>query len=943
MSLTPKAFSVSSVSESNFSITAAESKDIQNSNWAPEKVFDGKVGTAYSSKGFVSARNDRGSYLLFKLGEINSVSFLRLRARMNQGRPEGFPRLYRIYLSSTAGASWYSVGDFSAQPDSGGSLDLNFGRNHRVNAVKIEPVVLGQAGKGGFYFQMAEASLGNKTFTVVSTCTGANRSARPFAGGTGTLSDPYILCHIRQIDQIRFYPTSHFKMKSDINARETNPTVVAPPSDVDVSWKDGKGFLPIPSFKGTFDGGGFGIYGLYMDRSDLSHLGLFGSISRGSVRNLKLEESVIRSVPNITGAVRAGTLAGTVDSSEITNIKVRGLLSIHPGQLVTSLEVGGVFGSVRKSSLSEIGSMAQVQSLRSTTPSSALGGLADMAAGGIAGTASQSSISDVDFSGSVSTATYLRSKVTTARTVKVGGITADLNNGAVKNALSSGTLATSLVNDEPADSVFNLSMGGIVASGTIRTLAPKVSYPIDSHLIQNSASTSILTSYISSGTPGGAPIQNIGAIAGNIYAPSDWPKSSIKDSRWSVNASGVSQMCGKAQGISGCDNQMGIFEGESAFYSPFVAPLLSWDFNQIWLSTPKGLPSLRRQKNPATSCEWPRFQRALQPLKTKNEGTCDVTEAAKYGGNCENFHWIGLLGDPTVIKDSDGKFKMWFTSGERTGAGVWRATIAYAESVDGLLWEDPKDAARDALPVLSPGTPGLDEEGVETAFVVKDLRGKYQMFYSGARMATPNTIYTIGRATSLDGKTWEKELSPALGTTLPWEQPFDAGGFQVGGVLEPSAIIDATGYHLWYQGFGKDPQEKPFSYARFGYAHSTNGKDWVKQADPILRGGTGSFDVAGVGHVNVVREKSGKLHMFYVGIDAKSVLRIGHATSRDGINWNRNPNNPIIEGKAGSWDQGFVGGPSAVMDGDRLYLYYMGSPSNQFTYVHFARTEAYCD
>lgn len=100
--------------------------------------------------------------------------------------------------------------------------------------------------------------------------------------------------------------------------------------------------------------------------------------------------------------------------------------------------------------------------------------------------------------------------------------------------------------------------------------------------------------------------------------------------------------------------------------------------------------------------------------------------AEEYRGDCSNFHWLGLLGDPSVLY-RDGRYTMWFTAGERV-AGTddepsWRAVIASSTSTDGVHWSDSKDLERDVVPVLEGGTEGLDPEGIEN--------GGLQLFYMG--------------------------------------------------------------------------------------------------------------------------------------------------------------------------------------------------------------------
>ena len=293
------------------------------------------------------------------------------------------------------------------------------------------------------------------------------------------------------------------------------------------------------------------------------------------------------------------------------------------------------------------------------------------------------------------------------------------------------------------------------------------------------------------------------------------------------------------------------------------------------------------------------------------------------------------------------RYTMWYTAGERQvgdgGEPTWRGVIASSTSTDGVIWDDTKDLETDVHAQLVGGTEGLDPEGVETFSAVPMDDGSYVAYFSGALAASPSTSYVIGLATSPDGVTWDKQTTPVMTPDLPWEQPFDAGGFEVGGVLEPSVIVEDGLWRMWYVGFGRDPgAPDDAAYARIGYAESADGITWTKRPDPVfVRDPGASFEAHGVSHANVVADPRGGYHLFYVGIGVDEALRMGHAYSADGFTWERDPANPIIEGVPGAFDAGMVGGPSALFVGDRLELFYMASTKPDFSEpVHFLRTVA---
>lgn len=105
-------------------------------------------------------------------------------------------------------------------------------------------------------------------------------------------------------------------------------------------YNTGSGFDPIgdntSNFTGTFDGSGYKITGLFINRSSTNYVGLFGVTSSAStVQNVTLEEV------NITGASYTGGVAGLA-SGTITNLTVKG------SSVTGTSYTGGIIGSYAK-------------------------------------------------------------------------------------------------------------------------------------------------------------------------------------------------------------------------------------------------------------------------------------------------------------------------------------------------------------------------------------------------------------------------------------------------------------------------------------------------------------------------------------------------------------------------------------------------------------------
>ena len=102
--------------------------------------------------------------------------------------------------------------------------------------------------------------------------------------------------------------------------------------------------------------------------------------------------------------------------------------------------------------------------------------------------------------------------------------------------------------------------------------------------------------------------------------------------------------------------------------------------------------------------------------------------------------------------------------------------------------------------------------------------------------------------------------------------------------------------------------------------------DWTRCDDnPVLDvGSTESWDAVAVCVGSILYDEVG-YRMWYWGIDASFVARIGLATSNDGINWVKHSENPILDiGDQQSWDQFWVAGPSVVFDGTTYRMWYTG-------------------
>ena len=112
-----------------------------------------------------------------------------------------------------------------------------------------------------------------------------------------------------------------------------------------------------------------------------------------------------------------------------------------------------------------------------------------------------------------------------------------------------------------------------------------------------------------------------------------------------------------------------------------------------------------------------------------------------------------------------------------------------------------------------------------------------------------------------------------------------------------------------------------------------NGGDWITYPNnPVLKPGPkGAWDAGALGSMTVL--KAGNLfHMYYEAWGVRSEklqdynsLQIGHATSKDGLHWTKDPANPVLpKGDAGDWDADGAWDPFVLYEDGQFKMWYGG-------------------
>ncbi len=213
---------------------------------------------------------------------------------------------------------------------------------------------------------------------------------------------------------------------------------------------------------------------------------------------------------------------------------------------------------------------------------------------------------------------------------------------------------------------------------------------------------------------------------------------------------------------------------------------------------------------------------------------------------------------------------------------------------------------------------------LQDAFVRKE-NGVYQMWFSwsDARL--------IAYCESPDGLNWDYPLVvlPAL-TGSVWE------GHEVS---RPCVVRRNGVYQMWYTG---KMYATEFSQASscIGYAESTDGKNWTRRAEPVLRPQE-AWEGRGVTYSHVIWNEDEQIYqMWYSAGEIREPDAIGYATSTDGIHWRKFGQNPILTHRDGRYfEVSKVNGSFIIRQDGWYYMFYMGVDGDGITCVGLARSQ----
>ncbi|HXD08480.1 MAG TPA: hypothetical protein VN653_00355 [Anaerolineales bacterium] len=295
--------------------------------------------------------------------------------------------------------------------------------------------------------------------------------------------------------------------------------------------------------------------------------------------------------------------------------------------------------------------------------------------------------------------------------------------------------------------------------------------------------------------------------------------------------------------------------------------------------------------------------------------------------------WDDRFTDPGAVIYHDGMFHM-FRNGFRGFPA--ESQVGYVTSPDGYTWTKQGND-----PVLKTKDVPYAKIAMYASSVIHEDNCWALFFYTWDSNSFPGSS-VIGRAGDCIGgpvmEQWFVDTEPIL-------QPGADGAWDDKQVLAPHVLKTDNGYIMYYSGVGAS------GIQMIGMATSKDEVHWTKyndpattdtqfaDSDPVFQPGEkGAWDAAWVQQPRVFQTADGWI-MIYRGVsDSRGAnMKLGLATSKDGIHWERYSGNPIfkpsdIKGSRQFW---FT---NVVLKDDVIYLFVEGDIS-QTTQIYLATHE----
>lgn len=224
----------------------------------------------------------------------------------------------------------------------------------------------------------------------------------------------------------------------------------------------------------------------------------------------------------------------------------------------------------------------------------------------------------------------------------------------------------------------------------------------------------------------------------------------------------------------------------------------------------------------------------------------------------------------------------------------------------------------------------FDEHGIFPIHVLRD-KNKILAYTCGwSRRVSVSVETSIGLAESTDNGLTFKKFGNGPVLTSSLHEPFLVG--------DPFVIITNNTYHMWYiygtRWVDNTEDASPARVYKIGHATSDDGISWEKEGRRLI---TDKLNIDECQALPSVICLHNKYHMFFcyrysTGFREKRDrgYRIGYAWSDDLVNWTRDDDNTGIDVSEGKWDSDMLCYPHVFNCDGETYLLYNGNEFGRY-------------
>ena len=265
---------------------------------------------------------------------------------------------------------------------------------------------------------------------------------------------------------------------------------------------------------------------------------------------------------------------------------------------------------------------------------------------------------------------------------------------------------------------------------------------------------------------------------------------------------------------------------------------------------------------------------AEMPFTLEGDGETPVIEHVSAIENLANYPYIEQYTDPGAVIYHEGQFHMFRNGFTGWPAPVW---IHYMVSEDGIAWEQASNE-----PILLSDDVVYADVAILASSVIVEADGTWVLyFYTWNSLSGNFSNGAIGRATA------ENPAGPWTVDDEPVFLPGESGSFSERGVSSPFVLQTEDGYRMYFDGYNSR------GIRSIGLAYSEDGITWETDADNPIMTAEQDWEGNTVHQARLIELDEGYLMIYRSATGGRGGMRLGYASSNDGIAWER-VDSPIL-------------------------------------------------